>query len=242
VSGEHADDLLYLPASQRVWASLACHGWLDIGDCKMAALETRALLAVHHDFYLCPLAATQMATAELTAYLQPVWAGQPALTAVYRELAEGKRRLIAEGFEQTLTLSAGVAGRMVEWDERRLIIRSLQPAQASETALRARLTQAMAALKQLNLRKRGKKRFTEVEPLRQAAEAVLNQYAVQAWVCLSDTEQVTQRPVRRYRHRPAMTREDRQATVTAEVDQAVVEAAVRRLGWRMYVANQPAAH
>src|SRR5262249_61897551 len=42
LSGERADDPLYLPAIARVRASLVQRGLLYIGDCKMAALTSRA--------------------------------------------------------------------------------------------------------------------------------------------------------------------------------------------------------
>src|SRR5215216_1175880 len=55
LSGERADDPLYLPAIARVRASLGHAGLLYVGDCKLAALETRASIQAAHDYYLCPL-------------------------------------------------------------------------------------------------------------------------------------------------------------------------------------------
>ena len=42
VSGERADDPLYIPCIERVQASVGRHGLLYVGDCKMASRETRA--------------------------------------------------------------------------------------------------------------------------------------------------------------------------------------------------------
>ena len=44
VSGECADDPLYVPEIRKVQASLGKHGVLYVGDCKMASLETRAYI------------------------------------------------------------------------------------------------------------------------------------------------------------------------------------------------------
>lgn len=55
--GHHADDPLYIPAVRQVRASLGQRGLLYVGDCKMAAVETRAFLHAGQDFYLCPLEA-----------------------------------------------------------------------------------------------------------------------------------------------------------------------------------------
>jgi transposase len=50
---------------------------------------------------------------------------------------------------------------------------------------------------------------------------------------------VTPRPVRAYRGQPARVAYDHQATVEVCVDETALEAAVRRLGWRVYGTNQP---
>src|SRR5215470_10550045 len=63
VSGERADDGLYLPIIERIRTGLQTTGLLFVGDCKMSALDTRAYLARHHDWYLSPLPLTG-ATAE----------------------------------------------------------------------------------------------------------------------------------------------------------------------------------
>ena len=42
VAGQVADDPLYIPAIKQVSQSLQGHGMLYVGDCKMAALSTRA--------------------------------------------------------------------------------------------------------------------------------------------------------------------------------------------------------
>jgi len=63
LSGERADDGLYLPISERIRAGLQTPGLVFVGDCKMSALATRASLARHQDWYVSPLPLTG-ATAE----------------------------------------------------------------------------------------------------------------------------------------------------------------------------------
>src|SRR5207249_7453104 len=60
VSGERADDPLYVPCIGRVQESLGRHGLLYVGDCKMASRATRACLTSQGDSYLCPLPALQL--------------------------------------------------------------------------------------------------------------------------------------------------------------------------------------
>src|SRR2546423_2336519 len=63
LSGERADDGLYLPIIERIRTGVQTTGLLFVGDCKMSALDTRAYLARHQDCYLSPLPLTG-ATAE----------------------------------------------------------------------------------------------------------------------------------------------------------------------------------
>ena len=68
---------------RRVQACIQQHGVLYVADCKMAALNTRAYVAAHQDYYLCPLPAVQMPKATLQALLEPVWTGEQPLAPVY---------------------------------------------------------------------------------------------------------------------------------------------------------------
>lgn len=113
VSGERADDPLYVPEIQRVQASIGRRGLTYVGDCKMAALRTRATVAASGDYYLCPLASPQVPAAELAALLAPVWQGEQQLKRIYRpEAGTGpKPHRIAEGYEYRIPLTAQVGSR-----------------------------------------------------------------------------------------------------------------------------------
>ncbi len=239
VAGNAADDPLYLPAIKQVSQSLPGHGVLYVGDCKMAALSTRAYVQAQGDYYLCPLANTQMPDSELDAYLQPVWNGERPLLAVHRATAEGEDEVIAEGYEQGIELSSKVQGQSVTWTERRLVVRSLKQAQAATAALHARLGKAQAALTQLTVHKQGKPVYRDADALQQAAQAILKAHQVQGLIRLQIDEQVGERPVRAYGTHPAAVRVERSFHLHSEVDQAAVSAATRRLGWRVYVTNHP---
>src|SRR6266852_9936236 len=239
VAGNAADDPLYLPAIKQVSQSLPGHGVLYVGDCKMAALSTRAYVQAQGDYYLCPLANTQLPDSELDAYLQPVWNGERPLLAVHRATAEGEDEVIAEGYEQCIELSSEVEGQPVTWTERRLVVRSLKQAQAATAALHARLGKAQAALTQLTVHKQGKPVYRDADSLQQAAQALLKAHQVQGLIRLQIDEQVGERPVRAYGTHPAAVRVERTVHLHSEVDQAAVSAATRRLGWRVYATNHP---
>jgi len=240
VSGERADDRLYLPAIAQVSQSLNAHGLLYVGDCKMAALDTRAYLEAQQDYYVCPLAAKQMPEEVLDEYLQPVWAGEQALTPVSREREAGQPEPVAEGYERRVTLSREVAGRTISWTERQLIVRSHKLAQAATQALHARLAKAQAELEGLNEHKQGKKRYADGAALQQAAQAILKQHRVDGLAQVRIEEQVEERAVRAYGDRPASMRVEHTLRLHMTIDELEVARAVRRLGWRVYVTNHPA--
>src|SRR6266702_7474180 len=239
VSGERADDPLYLPCIERVQESLGRRGLLYVGDCKMASRETRARIAAPGDFYLCPLPQVQLAEGELDAALEAVWSDANPLNSVVREGPKGEPELIAEGYEYPVAMRQPVGEQVHNWPERRLVVRSMRQAHAAEAALRARVAKALAQIEALNQRGRGKKRFETMAALRQAVVAIVQRYGVENLVWFRVTPHVTPRPVRAYRGRPARVEHDRHATVEVCVDEAAVEAAVRRLGWRVYGTKQP---
>src|SRR6266849_4942530 len=105
VSGERADDPLYIPCIRRVQASLGRHGLLYVGDCKMASRATRAFIAGQGDFYLCPLPQVQLAEGELAEALEAVWSRAQALSPAFRERHDGTPELIAEGYDRGVPMS-----------------------------------------------------------------------------------------------------------------------------------------
>jgi transposase len=240
VSGEHADDPLYVPCIERVQPSLGHSGLLFVGDCKMAAHATRAFIALAGDDSLCPLPQVQLAEGELDDALERVWSGEQALSSVCREREPGKPDLIAQGYEYEVPMSVEVEGHQREWTERRLVVRSLRHAEAAEAALRARVAKAKAQVETLNRRGPGRKRFEEIETLRQAVNAMVQRHRVEDFLWLRYDRHTTTRPVRAYRDRPAYLKEDHHATVEVRVDEEALERAVDRLGWRIYSTNQPA--
>src|SRR4051794_22887877 len=97
VPGNSADDPLYVPTIRSVQQSLGAGGRTYVGDCKMAALATRAFVAAGGDFYLCPLAEAQISRAERRELLRPVFDGTQAVEQVRRPGPEGEPdELVAE--------------------------------------------------------------------------------------------------------------------------------------------------
>ncbi len=237
VSGEKADDPLYIPAIRQVREGLGKRGLLYVGDCKLMSLGNRAYLQAVSDYYLGPFSKVQIPDEDMEGYLHPVWNGEQVLTPVYRTNAQGEEEKIAEGFEQEKELTATVDGKEITWTERWLFVRSFMQAKAAKAAMQERLSKAKAALEVLNERKQGKRYFTEVETLRQTAEEIVHQYRVEGLLNLSYIEQVQERNVRQYGDRPAEMRIEREVTVGVSRNETAIEQANARFGWRVYGTN-----
>jgi transposase len=237
VPGNSTDDPLYVPAIQAVQQSLGAGGRTYVGDCKMAALATRAFVAQSGDFYLCPLSENQLSRAERNALLQPVFDGTQPLQQVRRPAADGEaEELVAEGFGVEVELTAVVDGKETHWKERRWLVRSQAYAQAQQTALERRLDKASKALRELVVRKQGKKPLFHAE-LMQAAAAIVAGEGVEGLLSYTATARMKTREVRAYRDRPA--RQEREIFFTMEVrrEETRIEEKKRAMGWQVYATN-----
>jgi len=239
VSGERADDKLYIPAIKQVSASLDEHGLLYVGDCKMAALGIRAFIQNSQDYYLCPLSEVQLPDDALEAYLQPVWNGNQTLTSIERVTAEGQVEKIGEGYEQNISVSAEIGDKTITWIERRLVVFSFQYAHAAQEGLHKRLEKAKTELLELNEHKQGKRQFENAAGMQTAADKILKHHRVVALIKLNILDESTERHIRAYGDRPARTEIEHSLTLLAETDDLAVQEAERWLGWRVYATNHP---
>src|SRR5229473_2090719 len=185
LSGERAEDPLYLPAIARVRACLKIVGLLYVGDCKMAALDTRASIQAAGDFYLCPLSALQVSADQLARELAVLRASGQPLIQVERTQADGQTRCIARGYEQSQTITAQVEGVSSTWTERRLLVRSEAAARAAQTALRARLEQAQTAVAELVVRRQGKPVLADRAAVEQAVVETVAHFRVEGLLTMT---------------------------------------------------------
>ena len=137
VAGNTADDPLYLPEIAKVRQIAGTPGLTSVGDCKMAAIGTRAEIVAHQDDSVCPLSAKQMPEAELDRVLAPVWSGVLEPRAIHVPNANGTPEETADpvaiGFAYTVELSTREQAEQTRtWQERRLVVRSLAFATSQE--------------------------------------------------------------------------------------------------------------
>jgi transposase len=237
VPGNCSDDPLYIPVIAAVQQSIGQGGRTHVGDCKMAALGTRAFVAAGQDFYLCPLSENQLSRAERLELLQPVFDGTQALEQVCRPGGEGEPdEVVAEGFCVDVELTATVDGKEVRWTERRWLVRSLAYAQAQQAALERRLDKAAKELRELVIRKQGKKQLFHAE-LTEAAEAIVKREGVQGLLSYNAQAMMTTRPVRAYRDRPARQETEIFFEIEVRREETLIEQKKREMGWQVYATN-----
>ena len=249
LSGERADDGLYIPLMERVRTGLKTPGLLFVGDCKMSAWETRAYLARHQDFYLSPLPLTGATAEAMDAWITVgVTQGEMGeLERIMRTNDRGHKVLAAEGYEFERTCEApGDAGDATPWRERVLVMRSPMHADQQAAGLEKRLCHAETKLAVLTpARGRGKRQITDEATLLAAIDLVLKEHRVDGLLSVTwekQVEQITQY-VGRGRgsvHREKRVIEKTRYYITHIARQADTIAALRRrFGWKAFVTNAP---
>jgi transposase len=244
LSGERADDGLYLALMERIRTGVQTTGLLFVGDCKMSALETRASIVGHHDLYLSPLPLTGATAEAMEAWIsEGVARGETGeLVRLFRTNDRGHEVLTAEGYEFERTCCA--KGRHEGWMERVMVVRSPLQAHHQAAGLDKRLRHAETALAALTPpRGRGKRQITEEATLVEAIDRVLKTHRVEGLLSVVWEKQVEQhtqylgrgrgsasRPKRVIEHtRYHITRIARQEDTIAGLRQ--------RCGWKAFVTN-----
>jgi transposase len=239
--GQCADDPLYTPLLQRVRGIVGRTGLLYAGDCKMAALATRAEIAAHHDFYLMPLPLTGDTATQVESWITAIVEGVQEATLLW----DGER-LLGAGYEFTRPLRAMVDGAPVCWTERVQVVRSPTLAQRQQTTLEQRLAAAEEALWALTPTPgRGKRQLRDAATVQAALARVLDRHEVAG--LLTATWERHETTVTRYvgrgrggPDRPTRPQgQIRYALTGVQRHEDAIAARRHRLGWRVQVTNAP---
>lgn len=248
VSGEKADDPLYVPVYERIRRTLKKTGLLYVGDSKMGSLESRATIANQGDYYLMPLALVGTTPDLLEQALDRVEAGGEEVQEIYhpQDLPEAPSEqpapnlALAQGFEMARECTATVGTEKVVWHERLFVLRSSSYAQAQITGFEERLartTQRVLALTPAV--GRGHKQYTEEGELQAAVQAILQKNELQDFFEVTLERQETTRHIRGYSGKPARTEVTSRYQVHVRLNHEAIARAKRRMGWRMYASNAP---
>jgi len=244
LSGERADDGLYIPLIERIEAGLKPPGLLYVGDCKMSALATRAHGAGRQHLYLSPLPLTG-ATAEameawITAGMRQDSDGE--LERIFRTNHRGETVLAAEGYELARTCCLERSAE--EWSERVLVVRSPMHAERQAAGLEKRLAHAETKLAALTpARGRGKRQITAEATLVVAIDTVLKEQRVEGLLRIAWEQQMERHTRYVGRGRGSVTRAQqvhetiRYHITRIERQTCPIAALQARFGWKAFVTN-----
>jgi transposase len=243
--GNAADDPLYLPLDRRVRALLGETGLLYAGDCKMAALETRAEIAADQDFYLTRLPLTGTVQAQFAAWVEAAIVGDQAAKLIAVHRGEGdEQEFIGRGYEFERPQVAVVGAVEHTWTERVQVFRSESAAASQAAALDRRLKQTEAAVRGLTPPVGpGRTRFTTGWELERAVTALLTEQDATGLLTVAWEREETRRehyvgPGRGGPNRRKTTESSVRYQITAVTrDAAAIERLVARMGWQVQVTN-----
>jgi transposase len=238
LSGEHADDPLYLPIITRVREGLKKEGLLYVGDCKMAALQTRVSIQFHRDFYLCPLSSVQVPLDQLQREVDKLKNKAIHVISVERVNDKNERVCIAQGYDTSQELTAKVDGQLQTWTERRLLIQSTGVAKAAMHSLLERVNKAEHAIQHLLIRKQGKPHLKTRAEIDEAIQEVMKKFRVEGFLDVTVHEEKLEHPTRAYRGKVSPPRQEVLFTISSERREQDLEYAISHLGWRVYATNQ----
>jgi len=258
VPGNCADDPLYLPLINRVRRQFGRKGLLYIGDCKMAAQEIRAELADKGDYYLMPLPRTGDNGERIDAWIEDAVRGRQPLAELWRDEEESaeeeqasvpheekyQRTLVARGYEIERPQEAFIEGRKVTWKERVQVIQSMSMKERQSRQLETRLTAATVALRGLTPPVgRGRTQIRSEELLRTRVAAILEDENVAGHLEIHFTRQEEVRTQHAAPGRPVGGTVGQEVVVVryqitaVKRNEAMIQAAKERLGWRVQVTN-----
>jgi transposase len=244
LSGERADDGLYMAIMERIRTGLKTTGLLFVGDCKMSALETRASIAGHHDWYLSPLPLTGATAEAMEAWISEGVAKGAAgeLAQIFRTNDRGHEVLAAEGYE--FERSCGAKGSQEAWMERVVVVRSPMHAPHEAAGLEKRLTYAETTLAALTPpRGRGKRQITDAATLVEAIDLVLKDHRVEGLLSVAWAKQVERHTQYVGRGRGSASRQKRVIKKTRyhitriARQEDKIAARRQRFGWKAFVTN-----
>lgn len=255
VEGNEADNPYYLPMVDRSQKIVKKQGVLYAGDSKMSSIHNRSVLQNQGDYYLTRLAATKG-----NADLIKEWINQGiegSLESIYKE-----GELIGQGYELTRTQSAELPqeensenqafdqAKEVTWTERVLVVRSLNYAQGQEKQLRRRIAKAEEALTKLTPQPgRGKRQIRTEQALNERITAIYERYDLPD--DLFDIQYEPQIKVnykfigsgrpKKGEDRPKKKIETVRFQIQGlHLQEQILQQAIQRLGWIVYVTQVPA--
>jgi transposase len=248
VSGEQADDGLYVPIITRIHGVFQKHGVLYVGDCKLSAFETRLHIKGLKSHYLCPLPQTGKTPEAMEEWIRDgiALAKKKELGEVVVKNAKDEEVVVAAGYEVERQQSGLVNGEEIEWTERVLVVKSFNHAKQQERGLEKRLENAEKKLHALTPpRGRGKRQMTDEQTLKAAIEEIEKKHRVEGLLRVEYEREVERKKKYIGRGRGGANRQQelveriRYQITAVTRDTQKIKDVKEKFGWRAYVTDTP---
>lgn len=236
LSGEVADDGLYLPAWEQMRKILGRTDFLFVADCKAASMETRAGIASQQGFYLFPLPMTGETPAWLQTQISQATTQELVLPEVMDE--SGQPKVLGEGFAIRRTMSHIQTDQCTfTWNEQWFVTRSHTLTARQQASLQRRLRRTEEELQRL----RPKKDET-LEAFTHRAHQIVNKRNMAKFLQVRIDETVTTR--KRYLkpghpgpNSPFTLETRSRLSLTVIRNEETLGRAMELAGWRIHVSN-----
>jgi len=246
VSGENADDRLYVPVINRINSVLKKSGVLYVGDCKLSSFDNRLHIKECKGHYLCPLPNTGE-----TAEKKDGWIEEGLLLDEKDKLIrytvinnKNKEELKAKGYEIERKQSGVINGKEKKWTERVLIVNSPAYAKQKEKGLEKRLQNAEKKIYALTpARGRGKRQITDESELIAAVESILKKHKVEGFLSYDYEKEVETKTSYVGKGRGSANRERkiiekiRYQITNVGRNKEKIENEIKKYGWKVYVTD-----
>lgn len=243
VSGNTADDILYLPVIQQCEA-LELEHQLFVGDSKMSNFSTRSYLQNKGHYYLTPLSKKQCSKEQITEYLSKI-PGSDELIKIYTtskgdDSKDCSKVLKAKAFETVETLQTTLPnGATIAWDERRIMVYSPTYAKSQQAGFEKRMNKAQDDLAILLEVKQGRKKLNTLAEVQQTVENILKKHKVKAFINVDIEEHIQTKTLRKYKDRPSKKVNFSTFSIKVSINKNKQQQHLQQLGWRAYACNAP---
>lgn len=246
LSGEKADDGLYIPVISRIQEGLSKNGLLFVGDCKMSALGTRAHVVGSNDFYLSPLPLVGTTARDMEEWITRGIEkdNNGLIELIFKQNDRDEEVLVAGGYEFERPYSYTMQEGQVEWIERVLVVNSPAHAERQVVGLDKRVANALKEIDALTPdRGRGKRQITEEDKLLETIKKVLKEHRVEDLLIIDYEKQIDKKTQYVGRGRGSA---DRIKRVVEKVryqitrilrDENKIGEVKKRFGWKAFVTN-----
>jgi len=149
--------------------------------------------------------------------------------------------LTAHWYETLVEMEVHEGEHTICWQERRLIVQSIEGCLAVQVSVHERLEKAEKALGELMVRKQGTPRLTSRGQVDEQVQSMLSSLRVEGVLQISIQEEVQEQPVHTYRGKLSAPRQLWSFQIYVERGQQAIERAMKVLGWRVSATTQHAA-